>query len=189
MFYWNRKIHKTNILLGTMQKELEEKNNILKELSITDRLTGLYNRHKLDKVLDDEKARCDRYDDKFGVVLLDIDHFKSVNDTYGHQVGDIVLVEIANILKSNIRSTDIVGRWGGEEFLIICIKSDLEATKIVAEKCRKAIENYNFTTIKHKTSSFGVAVSDKSESIKETITRADDKLYKAKETGRNKIVF
>ena len=189
MFYWNRKIQHTNSLLEVAHEELEEKNHILEKISVTDRLTNLFNRHKIDEVLNEEKSRCDRYSDTFGIIMLDIDHFKSVNDTYGHQVGDIVLKEISNILKSNIRSTDILGRWGGEEFLIICVNSDLEATKVVAEKCRKAIENFNFTTVQHKTSSFGISIYNKNQTIKETITKADDNLYKAKETGRNKIVF
>lgn len=188
ILYWANKLHLANMLLEEAQKALQKNNEELKRISITDRLTQIFNRHKLDKVLRDEKERCDRYDDSFGVILLDIDHFKSVNDTYGHQVGDVVLVEIANILKSNIRKTDILGRWGGEEFLIICIKSDLENTQKVAEKCRKAIENFNFTTINHKTASFGVSVYKKGNTIKETIVRADDNLYKAKESGRNKVI-
>jgi len=189
MWYWNRKIKHTNILLVKTQKELEEKNHKLEQISITDRLTNLFNRHKIDHVLDDAKARCDRYNETFGIIMLDIDHFKSVNDTYGHQVGDIVLIEIANILKSTVRKTDIIGRWGGEEFLIVCINSDLESTKVIAEKCRKAVDIFNFTTVKHKTSSFGVSIYDKNKSIKETISQADNNLYRAKNSGRNKVVF
>lgn len=188
ILYWVRKLRLTNILLEETQKELKKTNKKLKKTSITDRLTKIYNRHKLDEVLKDEKERSDRYEDQFGIILLDIDHFKNVNDTYGHDIGDVVLIEIANILKSTIRKTDILGRWGGEEFLIVCIKSDLDSTKAVAEKCRRAIEEFNFTTIQHKTASFGVSVYKKDHTIKETIINADNNLYKAKESGRNKVI-
>ena len=187
--YWNRKLHKANLLLIETKEELKIKNRELEKISITDRLTQLYNRHRLDKALYDEKNRADRYAEVFSIILLDIDHFKSVNDTYGHNVGDIVLIEIANILKENVRATDVVGRWGGEEFLIICTNSDIEATKIVAEKCRSAIESFEFTTIKHKTSSFGLSTYKKEKSIEGLIKEADDNLYKAKERGRNRVIF
>jgi len=189
MLYWNQKVHRANKLLAKAQEELEVKNQSLKELSITDKLTKLWNRHKLDNSLNNEYNRFQRYGNTFGTILIDIDYFKKVNDIHGHQVGDTVLVEFSNILQNNIRETDILGRWGGEEFLIICIQSDLEATKKVAEKCRKAIESFEFSVVKHKTASFGIGMIHNNSSINELIERTDNNLYKAKETGRNKVVF
>lgn len=130
-----------------------------------------------------------RYKFNFGIILLDIDFFKSVNDNHGHQVGDLILIEFANLLKNKIRKADFIGRWGGEEFLIICINSDKEAIINTAEKCRKTIEEYNFSRVKYKTASFGISFNEENKTIEELIREADLNLYKAKETGRNKIVY
>jgi len=168
--------------------ELKEKNLELKKLSVTDKLTGLYNRIKLDESLIIAKERVDRYDEIFGVIIIDIDFFKSVNDTHGHQAGDVVLVEFASILKNSVRRTDILGRWGGEEFMIVCTQTNLENIMILAEKLRKDIESFNFSIVKHKTASFGVATYQKGEALETMIDRADQALYIAKEKGRNKAV-
>lgn len=168
-------------------KELELKNKELKITAITDRLTKTYNRIKIDESLELEMIRFQRYDKTFGIMIVDIDHFKFVNDNYGHQIGDKVLVQFANILKSNIRKTDILGRWGGEEFIIICIEVKEEFLIKIAKKLRNEIEKFDFDTIKHKTASFGLAVSKKDEKIEQLINRADMALYKAKENGRNQV--
>jgi len=172
-------------LIGT----LEEKNEELETLHITDSLTGLYNRHKLDWELLSEINRADRFEYSFGVILLDIDYFKSVNDTYGHLVGDDVLIDLAKILKENTRQTDIVGRWGGEEFLIIVPKADEEGIKKLAETLRAAIENHIFNLVKTKTASFGVTLFIDNDCIDTMIARADKALYVAKEQGRNQVVY
>lgn len=157
----------------------------LEHLSQTDQLTGLYNRHKLHQVFTSEINRSNRFEEVFGVILLDLDLFKNVNDTYGHDVGDLVLKEISNILKDNIRASDTLGRWGGEEFLIILPKIDIDGAKILAEKLRKEIENYQFTIAGKMTASFGLAYYKKGDDENSIIKRADDALYKAKEIGRN----
>lgn len=158
-------------------------------LSITDKLTQLYNRLKLDETLENELERSRRSKDSFSIILLDIDRFKLVNDTFGHQVGDTVLVEIANILKSNVRATDVIGRWGGEEFLIILPETDEKGGKLLAEKLRAKIENNNFMTAGHLTSSFGITVCNGDISPASIVSRADEALYKAKKNGRNRVEF
>jgi diguanylate cyclase (GGDEF)-like protein len=169
--------------------EISKKNLELEQLSITDNLTKLYNRNKLDDVLISEVNRSNRYSSPFGIVLIDIDYFKSVNDIYGHQVGDTVLKEFSQILRSNSRNTDVVGRWGGEEFLIICSQSNLENILTLANYLKEKISTYPFSLGEQKTASFGVAIYNKDENIDEMIKRADDALYKAKENGRNRVEY
>lgn len=185
--YWNIKIINANKLLKEAQKNIEEKNKELEKLAITDKLTNLYNRRKLDELLENEIHRYERFGHTFGFAILDIDHFKNVNDTYGHQMGDEVLLEIANILKSNLRKTDFVGRFGGEEFVIICPESDIKGVSGLMENFRLIIENHNFNNIKGQTASFGVTVLKKGDNKDSILRRADKALYEAKNSGRNKV--
>ena len=157
----------------------------VEELSITDRLTGLYNRLKLDELFAHHLSIARRHHTPFSIILLDIDKFKSVNDTYGHQVGDTLLQELSHLLKSNLREEDAIGRWGGEEFLILLPNSDLLSAKQLAEKLRSLIEHNSFSTIGHKTASFGVATYHGNDDEKSMVARADEALYRAKEHGRN----
>lgn len=140
-------------------------------------------------MLEDEINRVQRYQTALSLIILDIDYFKSVNDTFGHQVGDSVLIEMSNILQENLRNTDLLGRWGGEEFLIICPHTDINGTKELAEHLRLKIEKYDFKVIGHKTSSFGVTSFKAGDTIESLLKRADDNLYKAKENGRNQVVY
>jgi diguanylate cyclase (GGDEF)-like protein len=159
----------------------------LENISVTDQLTGLYNRHKLNEVLDNELNRSERTESSFGVIILDIDNFKSVNDLYGHNVGDSVLQELAVLLKKTLRITDTLGRWGGEELLIIIPQGDIVNEQLLAEKLRVKIETHIFTTVNHITTSFGVATYKEGDSIISLIKRADDALYHAKRNGRNQV--
>lgn len=170
-------------------KELKEKNLELHRLSITDKLTNIYNRIKLDEVMIEQLNLAERYNEKFSIMIIDIDYFKQVNDTFGHQVGDTTLIEISKILQENIRNTDTVGRWGGEEFIIICPHTDLEGIKQLANQIREKIEKHNFPVIKNKTASFGISVYKDNDNAEKLINRADEALYKAKENGRNKVEF
>ena len=158
-------------------------------LSQTDQLTWLYNRHKLHQVFTSEINRSNRFEEIFGIILLDIDLFKNVNDTYGHNIGDLVLKEISNILKDNSRVSDTVGRCGGQEFLIVIPQTDIEGARILAEKLRKEIENHHFSTVGKLTASFGLAYYRKGDDENSIVKRADEALYKAKELGRNTIVI
>ena len=120
--------------------------------------------------------------------MLDIDHFKSVNDTYGHDVGDAVLVKFSEIISQTIRENDVVGRWGGEEFLLICPETYIKQSSELAELLRTRIENSDFPIVGRKTASFGVAAYKEEESITELLKQADNALYQAKENGRNQVI-
>ena len=160
---------------------------IIEELSERDQLTKIYNRMKLDKVIEGEYKASSRYDKELSLMIIDIDLFKSINDAYGHVAGDRVLVQFANILEKNLRQSDTVGRWGGEEFIIICPNSNNEASIQLAEKLRSIIESFEFDGIKNMTASFGITQLIKSDTINSFIERADHALYKSKELGRNRV--
>ena len=168
--------------------ELEQSNDELTRLSVTDKLTQIYNRMKLDEMLNYKISYANRYNTKLSVILCDIDHFKLVNDIHGHQVGDKVLIEFANILKDNLRETDFLGRWGGEEFLIIVPESDIIETKMLAEKLRKIISNHLFSVVGNKTCSFGIAAYQVGDTEYSILARVDQALYEAKQSGRNRVV-
>lgn len=157
----------------------------IEEISLTDQLTGLYNRRHLDAVLDKNSQLAERYGTPFSIAIIDIDYFKHVNDTYGHQIGDYVLQTFSGILKRECRSVDVLGRWGGEEFLIILPNTKESEAESAAEKIRKAIELFPMEHVGNKTASIGV--SGYHENVRETIKRADDALYLAKTQGRNRV--
>jgi len=172
----------------SIQQNISDK-KYAEELSITDQLTQLFNRSYLDKILNKEMIRFQRYGTPMSLIMIDIDYFKEVNDLHGHLLGDLVLVEIARILKSNIRITDTLGRWGGEEFMIICSENTLDDAVHLAEKLRMAIEDFTFADIGRKTASFGVACLQADDDKQGFIQRADNALYKAKKLGRNRTVY
>ncbi len=174
-----------NFLDITEKKELEKK---LIEASITDYLTGLYNRRFLDQILQREKALADRYGIPFSIILLDLDNFKVINDIYGHQTGDQVLIKMAELLKKNLRATDIIGRWGGEEFLIILPNLDIKEALKVAEKLRNLICQLKVPPVEGISASFGVSQYNRVEPYEELIKRADLALYKAKAEGKNCVI-
>jgi diguanylate cyclase (GGDEF)-like protein len=167
--------------------ELQQANLELTRLSSTDALTQIYNRVKLDAVLSEEVARATRYQSPFSIILLDIDHFKKVNDTHGHLIGDAVLVRVANILREHIRKSDTLGRWGGEEFLLVLPETDLDNACLLAEKLRQAFEAEDFPLVGHKTCSFGIATYDPGDTVSCLVERADQALYEAKHAGRNRV--
>jgi diguanylate cyclase (GGDEF)-like protein len=175
-------------ILRHYQDILEQKSE-LEEISNTDQLTGLYNRHMLNKTLEKEYHRAKRMQGTFEVIILDIDNFKQVNDTYGHNVGDVVLNELALLMKQSIRLSDTLGRWGGEEFLIIAPIKDHKNRSSMAENLRIKIAEYDFTTVHTITASFGVARYQEGDCINSLIKRADDALYNVKKQGRNQVEF
>jgi diguanylate cyclase (GGDEF)-like protein/PAS domain S-box-containing protein len=181
-------LNKLNEVIGytSVASDITDKKRI-EELSMRDRLTGLFNRHKLDIVLAAEQERFKRYGSNFCAVIIDADHFKNVNDTYGHQVGDYVLKKLAKLMQENSRQTDFVGRWGGEEFLIIATETELEQAQIMAEKLRTIIEKSDFAPAERVTVSIGIAQYTKGEPTAKFINRADEALYEAKQTGRNRV--
>ena len=178
---------KLESIVAERTQELVEKNRELEVLAGTDRLTGLYNRRKLDQILEDEVVRRRRYGSGFSVIMADLDRFKHVNDTYGHAVGDVVLVEFARLLKENTREADALARFGGEEFVIVCRHSSLDGCRALAEKMRETIAAHRFPTIGELTASFGVAVCREDDTAATLLARADAALYRAKKTGRNRV--
>lgn len=166
----------------TAKKELEK-------LATIDKLTGIYNRRRIDEFLQIEMEVAKRHFQNLVLIIVDIDHFKIVNDAYGHQTGDMVLQEITKIISRNLRKSDVFGRWGGEEFVIICPQTDKNEALIIAEKIRVAVENHKFKTVGHKTICLGIANLEDNDNDKTIIERADKALYEAKNGGRNKTII
>ncbi|WP_397453814.1 GGDEF domain-containing protein [Pseudomonas sp. NA-150] len=152
-----------------------------------DGLTGLWNRTRIDQFFAEEIARANRYDAPLSVILMDIDHFKSVNDTHGHTVGDTVLQQFASLLRDNVRVSDKVGRLGGEEFLIVLPEVNGKQAQAAARALRQRINAFDFYTIQRKTASFGVTQYRDDESLHTMLERVDRALYKAKENGRDRV--
>ncbi len=178
---------RTESLLDT-QKELLEDNTELTRLASTDPLTGLFNRTYLNDILKREYSRFQRHGHQFGVILIDIDHFKQVNDTHGHDVGDKVLTHIAQQFKSAVRISNFIGRWGGEEFLICCTSIGADDIQSMAENIRNNIYLAEFDVIDKLTISLGCAIIQSGETIESLIKRSDIALYEAKNNGRNQTM-
>lgn len=173
--------------IDAVTAELETSNREITKLSRTDRLTQLVNRIQLDHVLEESLQQALRYATPFSIILLDLDLFKQVNDIHGHLVGDEVLVSTAKILTANTRTNDTVGRWGGEEFLIVVPNASLSDAARLAEKLRSEIEAYDFPAVRKMTASFGVTSFVPEDDVEKMINRADITLYTAKHAGRNRV--
>jgi diguanylate cyclase (GGDEF)-like protein len=168
----------------TKRKQLELE---LEKLATTDRLTQVFNRTKFHEVIKKELERAKRYSHSLSMIMFDIDHFKKVNDTYGHTVGDYVLQTLTQIVKENLREIDYLVRWGGEEFIIITPETDIEKAEVLAERIRKGTENYIFDQVGAITISLGVAQLKKDDTEDTFIKRVDDAMYLAKQKGRNRV--
>lgn len=178
--------------LAQKKAELERLYQLEKELSSTDSLTGLLNRRGFRQFADREVLRTLRTGNPFSLALADIDFFKSINDRYGHAAGDEVLKTIASLIKSNLRETDLIARWGGEKFLIMLIDTGLERAAGILERLRAKIEQASFTFLesgKSVTVSFGLTVFMPGKSLETLIEEADTALYEAKRAGRNRVVI
>jgi diguanylate cyclase (GGDEF)-like protein len=178
--------------LRISQSELEKSVAIIKEMSIRDELTGVYNRRHLMELLEHEHHRISRGGAHFSVAMLDIDHFKSVNDTYGHMTGDEVLKAVSDVICNSLRSADFCGRYGGEEFLLVMTQTNIKGALLCAERIRSNIERGRFPNVGpdfRVTVSLGVTEFAGKEDIPTMIGRADKALYRAKETGRNRVDY
>jgi diguanylate cyclase (GGDEF)-like protein len=176
------------LFLGRALIERQEKlTEEIRSLSEIDHLTEMYNRRKITELFDSEYVRYKRYKYPLSIIIVDIDFFKKINDEYGHNQGDITLKEIAAILKTEVRESDHVGRWGGEEFLVICPETDADGAYTLAEKLRKSINEYPFTIVGHRTASFGITTCSDDCTFESMISRADKALYTAKSAGRNNV--
>jgi two-component system cell cycle response regulator len=170
---------------------MKERERLIKELEIeasTDSLTKCKNRRKGRELLERETQRCKRYGRHASLIFFDIDNFKYVNDTYGHNKGDMVLVTILNTVKNLIRSSDICIRWGGEEFIIVLPETKLENALFLAQKICNEIAKSNTIENHNVTASFGVTEYTHNETIDSFVKRADKLMYKAKQSGKNRVV-
>ncbi len=168
----------------TRRKQLEKE---LERLATTDKLTQAFNRTKFYEVIKKEMERAKRYFHPLSIVMFDIDHFKKINDTFGHAVGDSVLRTLTKIVRKNLRETDYLVRWGGEEFILIAPDTDLEKAIVLVERIRKEIESYKFNHAGPVTVSFGIAEYKPDDTEDALIKRADDAMYDAKRKGRNRV--
>ena len=164
----------------------------LVELNMKDDLTGIYNRRFMEMKLSEEVKRCNRYHGDFSIIMFDIDHFKMINDDFGHQCGDFVLKSVSSRISSLIRNVDCLVRYGGEEFCCLLPETDIQGATMVAERFRKAImeQEHDFNgSIMRITVSLGVTESDKgAESLRSLLKKVDEALYMAKREGRNRVV-
>jgi diguanylate cyclase (GGDEF)-like protein len=170
-----------------MGKKISSMVTNLEQVARTDQLTKINNRIAIDEILETEKYKFDRYGVSCSLVMIDVDFFKNVNDQFGHIVGDQVLVAFAAIFEKHVRKSDVVGRWGGEEFMVVFPSTNVEQAKIIVEKIRQAVSQYSFPVAGHLTASFGISTFKKEESLLTTLNEADKALYRAKESGRNRV--
>lgn len=171
--------------------------DLLEVENITDPLTKVYNRRYLDRRLDEEIVRSKRYALELSVLMIDIDHFKRVNDTYGHQAGDVTLAALSSLVKTSLRDLDIVARYGGEEFLVICTNTAIDGAALVAERLRQLVESHQIEITDDSGArqtiqisiSIGVAgLGARVDSKEKLVQAADQALYRAKEEGRNRVI-
>jgi diguanylate cyclase (GGDEF)-like protein/PAS domain S-box-containing protein len=186
-------LNKESKVIGyvSMGKDISERIKMEEKLSLlatTDKLTGINNRHRFEELFSSEIIRSERYEKSMEIIMFDVDHFKSINDNYGHDVGDYVLKTISDVIQFNIRQTDIFARWGGEEFIILTPETTGKDVEHLAEKLRNALEQYSFETVGTVTASFGVTLYQDAETKEEMLKRVDKAMYQAKQDGRNRVV-
>ena len=185
--FWNTKegTFYTSIVRDiTEHKKMQDE---LAKLATTDTLTGIFNRRKMHELLGMEINKAKRYKSPLSLIMFDIDHFKMVNDTYGHSVGDSVLRTLVKIVKRNLRNTDYFCRWGGEEFLILSPETDLEMATTSAERLGMVTEKHSFEGVNRITISLGVTQFDEKDNVDSFLMRVNDALYIAKNRGRNRV--
>lgn len=188
----NSELNRLNLGLEDTIKERTAELNAayqkMEKIAVTDSLTKIYNRYYFNDALQNEIHRSNRYDSFFSLIMFDIDHFKVVNDTYGHDAGDHILTMIVAIAASCLRESDIFARVGGEEFMIILPQTKLEFALEIGERIRKSIEEYSFDTIGHTTISLGLITYNGNETCAKILKRVDVALYEAKNSGRNRLI-
>jgi two-component system, cell cycle response regulator len=183
---------KVRFRIKDLNDQLQIANNKLAELAVTDDLTGLFNMRQMYDKIDSELRRGKRFDRRVAAIMMDIDHFKEVNDTHDHLFGSFVIKELGGLIRRNMRDVDFAARYGGDEFLIILTETTASGTKTFAERLRAVIEKHVFDDGKAKlqrTCSFGFTVSDPQTNIdaRELVRQADHALYDAKRSGRNRV--
>lgn len=185
-----RRINCLNLALADKLRKLETAAETISRLARTDELTGLHNRRSFKEILASALRTSRRHCHPLSLVMIDLDHFKIVNDTFGHSVGDLVLKEFAALIQEKVRGEDVAVRWGGEEFIILLSHTDREAAAALSERIRSCFEqNPNSAAPLVLTASFGVAQFQNSDQDDDLIRRADNALYRAKDEGRNRVVI
>jgi diguanylate cyclase (GGDEF)-like protein len=183
-------LHRYTRLNQRLAHEIEIRKKLEEDLIVAatvDKLTQIYNRRKLEETIEAEIERAKRYDSPLSLIMLDIDDFKHVNDTYGHQIGDDVLKAVADILKNNIRLSDTAGRWGGEEFIVVVPETTSDNARELAEKVRKLIATFPVAGSCTITISLGLTQLLLSDTFDSFLKRVDDALYQAKRRGKNRV--
>lgn len=182
---------RTALRLKEAQDRLVELNNRLEEVATTDSLTGLYNRRHFLELVSVELARAWRHNLPLAICIMDVDKFKQINDINGHLIGDQVLIEIAQVCQSQCREVDIMGRFGGDEFVLCCPDSDAQGALMLTERCREMVNKLEIEGLSQETKasvSWGIAsLEDSDKDIASILARADQALYKSKSMGRNKV--
>jgi len=183
---------KVRFRIKDLHDQLYQANQRLKELAETDDLTGLFNMRTIYSRIDFELRRAKRYDRRVACVMMDIDHFKEVNDLNDHLFGSFVITELGNLIRNNIRDTDFAARYGGDEFLVVLTETSEKGSIVFTERLRDMIEKHEFTDGKNsirRTCSFGIAISDPKDKVdaKDIVRKADHALYEAKHQGRNRV--
>ena len=173
--------------LAAMQGKLKIMISELEQLARTDELTGAWNRRRFEETVATEMDRLRRYEQRLSLMILDVDHFKKINDLYGHSIGDQVLIDLSNTIRSSLRGSDSLIRWGGEEFVILCPNTTAETVSKLAERLRKEIASVKFQEVGNITLSFGVAECGAEETWEQWLRRADKALYLAKSGGRDQV--
>jgi len=168
--------------------KIEREKTAFKKSADYDALTKIYNRVKINELFGYIFFNAKKYNQHLSIILFDIDHFKRINDTYGHNTGDSVLKELSGLIRGMLREGDIFARWGGEEFLVVLNNSTVEQASMLAERLRKAIEQYHFNNVGQVTCSFGVTELEQGDTETLLLERVDKVLYEAKDNGRNQVV-
>lgn len=184
---WSTLMKKHQQELQEMNSVLNQKANEFEQLAAIDPLTELFNRHKFVNLYRAQAMAMSQQNQATSLLMVDIDHFKSINDTHGHNIGDLVLVATAKLLKHSVRNIDIIGRWGGEEFVILLPTVDLETAQLIAEKIRLNIQQHKFINNIDVTISIGIHQINYVDELEESVARADQALYNAKKNGRNRV--
>ena len=173
--------------LASMQGRLKIMISELDQLARTDELTGAWNRRCFEETVETEIDRLRRYGQRLSLMILDVDYFKKINDLYGHSIGDQVLIDLSNTIRSSLRASDSLTRWGGEEFIILCPNTTAETVSRLAERLRKEVASIKFQGVGNITLSFGVAECGTEETWEQWLHRADEALYLAKSGGRDQV--
>jgi diguanylate cyclase (GGDEF)-like protein len=182
------RVNKARILAELANIKLQRALTELELLASTDKLTGAWNRRYFEQIASAEMNRVARHNQPLSLLILDIDYFKSINDKYGHQIGDAVIAGVAHLIKNNIRTSDILTRWGGEEFVILAPSTSISEAAELADRLRLVVTKHSFSKVENVTVSFGVAQFQAGENLDDCLKRADDALYQAKNSGRNTVI-